>query len=348
MEGEAGWVSCPRCSRRARRGQVYCELCGERLHAPAAAVPAAARRGLRCEGCGAAVAVPEGERTTVCPFCGVSQVALGETAPDRFAPEFVLPFSVGRKEAEAKFNSWLGRSGFFTPGDFRHAGKLAALRGVYIPFWSFSMRSESDWQARIGEYWWETVVETYTTVVGGKTVTKTRTRRIQHTEWYPLAGRFHQFHSYYLISGSRGLPQDIVEPIWPFPVEEVVRYAPHFLAGWLCEEYSVDREQAARISEREFREREARDIAAFLPGDCHADLQTATTFHDQSEDLILVPIWVFAYAYRARTYRFLVNGATGKCDGKKPFSTARLLSVILAGVAFVAALALAAYLLSGW
>ena len=42
------------------------------------------------------------------------------------------------------------------------------LRGVYLPFWSFSTLAQSTWSAEIGEHWYRT--ETYSTVENGRTV----------------------------------------------------------------------------------------------------------------------------------------------------------------------------------
>ncbi|MBI4604005.1 MAG: zinc ribbon domain-containing protein [Planctomycetes bacterium] len=335
------WLSCPRCSRRARAGQPFCDLCGQALLAEGAEQPTASRRTQACRGCGATVTVPEGERTAACAFCGTSYVAGREGAGGRPEPELVLPFSLGRREAEAAFAAWLGKAGWFVPGDLGLQSRLSSLRGVYVPFWSFSMRSESRWSARIGEHWWETVTETYTTTEHGKTVTRTRTRRVQHTEWYPLSGRFHQFHSHYLVSASRGLPQEVADRVGPFPLSEATRYAPRFLAGWLCEEAAVSREEAAEVSAREFERRERDDIARFLPGDTQADLAVETELHDVTEDLLLLPLWIFAYSYRGRAFRYVLNGATGKAHGEKPVSWGRVAAFVLVVILVLAALALA-------
>jgi hypothetical protein len=327
------WISCPKCSRRARAGQPFCELCGTAL---ASQDPAASDeqklplRSLRCKECGAAVRVAEGERTAACAFCATPYVAQAETSPERKRPEFVLPFGVSKKEAEASFKAWLGKSGWLTPGDLALQGRLSELRGVYVPFWSFSMRSQSEWCAQIGEDWYETIVESYTEVEDGKHVTRTRTRQVLRTEWYPLEGSYHQYHSSYLVAASKGLSQASADAIAPFPVAEVTRYAPHFLSGWLCEDYALEKEEAARISEEHFRKQEAQSIAAFLPGDRHTDLQVQTDFQDASEDLILLPVWILAYRYRNRTFRFLLNGVSGKTDGQKPWSSWRIAFLILA------------------
>lgn len=344
-EPVAGWISCPRCSRRARAGQGFCELCGLRLHDEDAAAPPGAtaelvRRTFHCDGCGADVRVPQGERTATCAFCGVPYVRAGETSSQRHAPEFVLPFTVTRRQAEDAYGSWLGRAGWLAPRDLRAASILGELRGVYIPFWSFTMRSESAWRARIGETWYETVHETYTTTVNGKLVTRTRTRRVAHTEWYPLEGRFHQFHADHLVPASRGLPQGLADGIRPFPVSEAVRYAPRFLAGWLCEEYTLPREEAERLAEEEFRRRERTDIGAFLPGDTSEGLEVSTTFNDRAVDLMLLPLWILAYGYRGRTYRCVINGATGALQGQRPTSGARVALAVAIVVLLLALLAI--------
>lgn len=340
-----GWISCPGCSRRARIGQGFCEMCGRALR-EAAPTEEETRREHSCDGCGAVVLVPEGERTTTCAFCGAPYVRVGEVSSERFAPEFVVPFSVGRRQAEKAYRSWFRQGGLFCPGDLREKAVFSGLRGVYIPFWSFSMRSESTWHARIGEYWWETITETYTTTENGKTVTKTRTRRVRHTEWYPLSGQYRQFHSRYLVSGSKGLPQEVADHIQPFPVSEATRYAPHYLAGWLCEEYTLSRDEAARISMEEFRRKEKRDVAAFMPGDTQSGLSVSTTFHDATEDLLLLPLWIFAYVYRGKTYRFAVNGATGAKHGEKPVSTIRIVLLILALLGLAGLIALLIWLMA--
>ena len=330
-----GWVSCPRCSRRARAGQPFCESCGDRLTSAESAA-SETRRTLACPECGATSQIPEGERTASCPFCAAAFVSQGEAA-GRHAPEFLLPFSITESKAQEKFHEWIGRFAFFAPDDLSRKASVGGLRGVYVPFWSFSMRSDSAWRARLGEYWYETVTETYTTTENGKTLTRTRTKQVRHTEWYPLDGRFHQFHSHYLVCASKGLTQDSAERIQPFPVGELTRYAPHYLSGWLAEEYFVDRESAMTASTHEFRERELRDIREFLPGDTSADLEASTEFHDVTEDLVYLPIWILAYRYREKVFQFVLNGATGEGHGDKPVSAWKVAFFVLIVIAIIIA-----------
>jgi hypothetical protein len=53
---------------------------------------------------------------------------------------------------------------------------------------------------------------------------------------------------------------------------------------------------------------------------------------------ILLPVWMAAYKFQDRSFRFVVNGQTGKVQGERPWSKwkialAVLAALIVAGVA---------------
>jgi hypothetical protein len=49
---------------------------------------------------------------------------------------------------------------------------------------------------------------------------------------------------------------------------------------------------------------------------------------------MLLPVWIMAYQYRNHTYRFLVNGQTGRHTGEAPFSYTK--AAMVGGIALVA------------
>lgn len=278
----------------------------------------------------------------MCPFCDSAYVV--EYAPDetgRQPPEFVIGFAITPEQAQQKFHAWLRDNAWFRPGDLAKSAIADKMKGVYLPFWSFAMLAESRWRATIGEHWYRT--ETYVTS-DSKGNTVTRTRQVQETEWWPLAGRHHRYYSGYLVSGSRGLPQHDAERIKPFQLPALKRYEPFYLAGWLSEEYSIAREQALEVCQRHFLDQERRNIAEFLPGDTHRGLEVSTHFSQTSSDLCLLPVYILSYRYRDKLYRFLVNGQTGRYAGDKPVSWQRIWMAIGAGVAILLILLLVAWL----
>jgi predicted RNA-binding Zn-ribbon protein involved in translation (DUF1610 family) len=299
----------------------------------------------RCETCGAEVATDPDQRSYICPFCDSTYVVeLPARETGRQQPEFVIGFAITPEEAHAKFKAWLADNGWYRPGDLKTSAVLDKIKGVYLPFWSFSMRADSNWQASIGEHWYRT--ETYTTT-DSKGNTTTHTRQVQETEWYPLAGRHHHYYSGYLVSGSKGLPQDQALRVQPYQLPALKRYAPWFLAGWFAEEYSVQRDQALELSQQEFHRREQSNVAAFLPGDTHRSLILETRFSHVNSDLCLLPMYIASYKYQDKLYRFLLNGQTGRMAGDKPISWQRIAILVAVIVSVLLVLFLIVAAISG-
>lgn len=335
---------CPSCGTPLDAADRFCPACGTRRTA-AETAPAATAQSFRCNNCGAEIRVEAGKRSYVCPFCDSAYVI--EFSPEqsrRQEPEFVIPFAVTPEQARAQLTAGLRKGAMSRPKELRSALQSADIRGVYVPVWSFSVFAQSRWSAVIGEYWYRT--ETYTTVVNGKTVT--RTRRVQETEWYTLAGRFQQYLSGYLVSGSRGVPQELLDGLQPFHKAALRRYAPTYLAGWECEEYTVDAADALEACKREFAARQFRDVGAFMPGDTHRNLEVQTRFRDETSDLILVPIYFIRFRYAGKSYRLLMNGQTGKIVGKMPSRWGALVGMgVLIVIAFVILAGLLLWLFGG-
>ena len=323
---------CAHCGTPLDAADRFCPVCGGR-HAAAEPPSTQVAHSFRCSNCGAEIRVEADKRSYVCPFCDSTYVI--EFSPDqtrRQEPEFVIPFAVTREQALKLLTSALRKRAGFRSNDLRFSLPAAEIRGVYVPAWSFSVFAESDWSAVIGEYWYRT--ETYTTMENGKPVT--RTRQVRETEWWPLAGRFHQYLSGYLVSGSRGVPQEQLDALQPFHTAAMRRYAPTYLAGWECEEYTVDAAAALEACQRQFAARQFRDVGAFMPGDACRDLQVQTRFRDEASDLILVPVYFIRFQYAGKSYRLLMNGQTGKIVGKMPAYWGSLVGMgILIGLAVV-------------
>jgi DNA-directed RNA polymerase subunit RPC12/RpoP len=340
---------CAACGTPIEPLDKFCPACGTTnpdFRAPAGVAPAASTKDIveaaivedrpeqkhfKCETCGAEVATDPNQRSYVCPFCDSTYVVeLPAKETGRQPPEFVIGFTITPEEAAAKFRQWLAENDWYRPGDLKTAAIVDKMKGIYLPFWSFSMRADSAWQASIGEHWYRT--ETYTTT-DAKGNTTTHTRQVQETEWYPLAGRHHHYYSGYLVSGSKGLPQAQALRVQPYQLPALKRYAPWYLAGWFAEEYSVDRDAALALSQQEFYRREQQNVAAFLPGDTHRSLNVSTNFSQVNSDLCLLPIYIASYKYQDKLYRVLLNGQTGRMAGDKPVSWQRitiLVSVIVA------------------
>lgn len=331
-------LRCASCGSPVDAGASHCPACGAAIpgaEPPAeAGAPSILTAGFECRSCGATVTCEPGRGSLPCTFCGsVYVVELSGEGVTRLVPELVVPFRIGREQTAAAFSHWC-RGGFFTPGDVETAGRMDRLQGIYLPFWTFSMKADSVWQADVGEYWWET-----------RGSGKSR-RRVRHTEWHPLSGRHHSYHYHYLVSGSQGLPQAEAEEVFPFDLRAMRRYRPEHLAGWLAEPFAVVRENALSVCQQRFIRIEGERIARFLPGDTYQGLEWETSFSEVSDDLLLLPFWIGTYTYEGKLYRFVLNGQTGKATGTRPQSSWKITAFILGGLALVLFFVLLFFLLT--
>lgn len=329
---------CPSCGTPRQAESRFCVACSAPLETAVESESAVRSQPLpehhfRCETCGSEVSTSLDQVSYRCPFCDSNYVIeLPNKSANDNPPEFIIGFSVTSEKAAELFYQWMKKNSWFRPGDLSARSIMEKQRGVYLPFWHFSMGADSSWRAQIGQYWYRT--ETYT-VRNSKGEMETRTRQVRETEWWPLSGEHHEYYYGYLVPAGKSLSEAESREIQPFRLASLVRYRPHFLAGWLCEDDTVTREAAQHSCQAEFVRRERQAIANFLPGDEQSDLQVSTqlTLHDS--DLVLLPIHILSYRYKGELYRFIVNGQTGKVIGQKPVSVPRIAAAITAVVVFI-------------
>lgn len=295
---------------------------------------ASSMRAARCQECGATVDFSDGLTATRCAFCGSPRVL--EQAENRslIRPESLLPFGVDRARSTQAFVRWIAGL-WFRPSDLRGLARVEELVGVYVPYWTFDADVESEWDAEAGFHY--EVEETYTDRDGQE-----KTRRVRRTRWESASGNRHDHFDDVLVCASRGLPPDLANSLRTFDTARLVPYAPDYLAGWRAEEYGLDLQHGFRQAKARMDATQQSRCADDVPGDEHRSLVVRNQYSALTFKHVLLPVWIAAYRYRDRVFRFLVNGQTGEVVGKAPYSWPK----ILATVVLVAALLGLAYLLS--
>ena len=113
----------------------------------------------------------------------------------------------------------------------------------------------------------------------------------------------------------------------------MVPYSPEYLAGFQTEGYSVDLEQGF-VEAREKMDRViARDVRFDIGGDRQRIHSIDTTVRDITFKHILLPVWMAAYKYRGKSYRFVINARTGQVQGERPYSAWKIAFAALIGLA---------------
>ena len=84
------------------------------------------------------------------------------------------------------------------------------------------------------------------------------------------------------------------------------------------------------------------DVRHAIGGDKQRITSLRTQHSDTTFKHVLLPLWTAGFQFRDKTYRFVVNGRTGKVRGERPYSIVKIgLAAVagliaLAGVLFVA------------
>jgi predicted RNA-binding Zn-ribbon protein involved in translation (DUF1610 family) len=333
----AAALRCPYCgvTRDVPRapGQVVERPIDEALRGATDMGWGMSRKAGTCRGCGATTTFDAGAAAGRCAFCGAPAVVEAPPSETMVRPAGVLPFRVDRDGATAKFRQWLS-SLWFRPDDLSKKSSVSELKGVYVPFWTFDAATHSAWTAEAGyDYQVEVQVEE-----NGQVHTRYETR----TRWEPAEGVLEHFFDDLPVAASRGLPPDLARGIEPFPTADLLPYEPSFLSGFLAEEYAVGPKEALAAA-RERMGAELRELCGReVPGDRFRNLNVRTAWSGVACKNGLLPVWIAAYRYGDKPFRFLVNGVTGRTDGHAPISwvkvglaalAAILLFILLASIA---------------
>ena len=280
---------------------------------------------VKCASCSAVSTVDPNISLSTCPFCG-SRLTAQAKASRLIKPGAVLPFKVTRATAADDFRKWLSGL-WFAPGELKNfASTTGGIKGMYIPYWTYDSRVTTQYDGQRGEDYHET--EYYDEEdQNGETVTRSRT--ITRTRWYPASGSVQNIFDDILVLAGCSLPAEIIASLEPWDLKNLVTYSDEYLSGFQAEAYQVDLgagfEQAKALMDGSVRRSIERDI-----GGNHQQITAARSQYDDiTFKHILLPVWISAYRYRDKTFRFIINARTGQVQGERPYSVAKIaLSVI--------------------
>lgn len=282
------------------------------------------RIAVHCDSCGASYSFDNAAHSGLCPFCGAPTVAKTE-CHRQLQPQALLPFQITRDQARTAFRQWL-RKLWFAPNKLKdYARNDARLSGMYVPYWTYDADTTTSYQGERGDDY--QVQERYRTVENGQEVERTRT--VTKTRWTPAAGRVSRFFDDVLVLASQSLPHTVTERLEPWDLANLTPYQEAYLSGFRAEMYQIGLDQgferACTIMSPIIR----RDIERDIGGDHQRILAADTRYHDIRFKHILLPVWMSAFRFREKSYRFVINGRTGEVQGERPYSPWKIAFAIL-------------------
>lgn len=299
--------ACARCQSVLEAGDLRCPVCS--LPPPSTERPeAVTSKVLRCKECHAALRYSEELAKTVCGFCGAALELELSTDPVEHAEAWV-PFTVSKAEATSALRQWLGKRGFFAPGDLAETSKVDSMHPVAWAAWVVTGSADV----------------TYGTDVYGAGHKAT---------WGPGTGRFSKA-LHLIVPATKGLSLEEVAKLGQY---DVASAQPEALAGVPGEDFGATRASArSRILEG------VRDDATAEIERRHKGLLRKTKLDAMLTGLftrrLLLPVWVLTYRYGNDKFRVVVHGQRARTVvGKSPISPWRVLGAVAAALGLVAAL----------
>jgi hypothetical protein len=114
-----------------------------------------------------------------------------------------------------------------------------------------------------------------------------------------------------------------------------VPYQAQYLAGFGAEGYQIQLDEGFGDAQAKMRRVIEGDVRRDIGGDLQRINSLQTQYGNVTFKHVLLPIWVAAYRYGGRSYRFVVNGQTGEVDGERPYSKFKIAFAILLGAILV-------------
>ena len=280
-------------------------------------------RVLSCPNCAAQVEFDASLHAAECPFCATPVVT--DTGTHRhIKPRGLLPFALDEEKAREAMNDWLGGLWFAPNGLQAYARKGRKIQGIYVPYWTFDADTSSNYHGERGTVYYVT----RTVIRDGKR----KQIRVPKVRWRRVSGRVARFFDDVLVLASRSLPKRFTDALEPWDLSAMEPYNPEYLAGFRAEGYTVELNEGFTEARARMDRVIARDVKFDIGGDRQRIHDIQTRVSDVTFKHVLLPVWMAAYKYRGESYRFVVNGRTGRVQGERPWSAWKIGFAIVVGL----------------
>lgn len=289
--------------------------------------PAPVRTGgkdIKCKACGAETTVDASVSSMNCAFCGNPMVLEAVALPPQLQPEAVIPFRVSKDQCLDLFRTWV-KSRWFAPNALKRLAATDRIVGVYRPYWTYDSHTSSWYVGERGDAYY--VTESYTDSQGRR-----QTRQVRKIRWSHRSGHVAHFFDDVLVAAGKPLEWNT-----NYDMRELKPYDAAFLAGWSAERYSIPPETAWGSAKQVMDGHIYGLVKQDIGGDEQRVHSVRTSYNAVKFKHILLPIWLSAYFYRGKQFRFQINGQSGEVKGQRPYSFWKIFFLVL-GIAAVIAL----------
>lgn len=270
-----------------------------------------------CPSCGAEIVTDETTAATYCFYCH-NPVVLSGRLEGRYHPDYVLPFTVSRKQAVDIFADWV-RKKRYVPKAFFAGEQIEKMTGVYFPYWLYSCKVDGELDAE--------GVKLRTWMTGNMQYTETQKYEIKRSGTMNI-NRIAR-------NALKKADKQLVDGVLPFEMKELRPFSMGYLSGFQAEKRDMEQETFADDLKAEVNSFADHGIKSSADSyESLSVLNQKIDIRDEKWQYALMPVWTLTYRdQKGNINYFACNGQTGKVCGKLPVDTFKLL--LLFGEIFV-------------
>ncbi len=271
-----------------------------------------------CPNCGAKIITDENTTATFCVYCGSTSI-IKNRLTEEFSPVSIIPFKTTKEQAIQAFKKFK-KGKLFAPKDFSNEENIQKISGVYIPFWIYDCKVNSniDFLATRTTSWRS----------GDYVYTK-------KDEYIVKRGGSMEFQKV-PVDGSTKFDDNTMDSIEPFIYDDMVDFNMSYLSGFLSEKYDVNSNQASIRASDRINKSIIDEFKSTVKGYTFVDVNSKQIDIDtKKSDYVLFPVWMLNINYKDKTYLFAMNGQTGKMIGDIPIEKSKIFIVWLESFAII-------------
>ena len=258
-----------------------------------------------CKSCGGEIVGDETTGATSCPFCGNPVVMMGQFS-GALKPDIIVPFKLDKKAAKEGLQKHLSGKRLL-PKIFKNQNHIDEIKGIYVPFWLFDADADARVRYRATSVrMWEDDEYNYT-----------------ETSYFDVHRSGSVGFENVPVDGSSKMPDDLMESIEPFNINDAVDFQTAYLAGYLADKYDVTADESIDRANERIKRSTEETFASTVTG-----YNTVTT-ENSSINLLngkakyaLYPVWILNTTWKDKKFTFAMNGQTGKFVGDLPVDKA--------------------------
>ena len=260
-----------------------------------------------CISCGAPIELKEHTSATRCKSCGTYMI-VDERVDGQFKPHLIIPFKISKEKAKEILHKEFDKRPF-TPAGFLSNASIDKMEGTYVPFFMYDYKSDMS-----------------LTAIGTK-VRSWSDGRYEYTEtsYYDIVREMNANYEKVPVDASIEMDDKLMDLLEPYEYSELEEHQDKYLSGFLSEKYNMGEMELTPRAVDKVKKSSHDLLNGTVSGYATVtQRQERITPTKRGVDYALLPVWEYVFYYLGKTYKFQVNGQTGKVLGETPVSKPRV------------------------